>query len=356
MHQICECVVSEQQLNTRIEQFVPEREPFFFRDDDLLQRLLSVGVVVYTREEFFDEFPTFAVDYGTQYNLWSIHRDAHVLCTDRALLDRLEPSLLLRLFEQQVRLGRGQVYSETWLDQLVVAAQGKDLLMRQVEPGFVTLDGNRSFVLTRERWVSLHDVTRQAWVMRCLLESVVEETEGEPVEWDGQKCLDPSLRERIERIACSFPADSGANCFASAISLTIADEGNAKDVRNRWLPQVHFIDCSVHKVTKNSPPCATSTKRVRSRQRTCLCGKMQRVMLFTPPLRWEEGGSSTRWGKIGISRGGFCHCVTCSITPGRSQAADVLASIASCNGRNGVIIVFCNRHVRNFFYYLFGSR
>lgn len=78
MRRVGKFQVSEEQLSKWVDTFLPLNEPFYFQSQELADKLLQTGMVVYTHPEFKKSFPGFFLSYGGTYSLWNVPQHAYV--------------------------------------------------------------------------------------------------------------------------------------------------------------------------------------------------------------------------------------------------------------------------------------
>jgi hypothetical protein len=116
LYRILDCTINDEELDAIAQVFVADEDIYFFQDERLLKPLLRQGVVVYTRNEFRETFPAFSLQYGAGYTPWKVPEDTFAAVGRQDEFLKLGKDLLKLLYNQQVELGRGHVYSHEWFD------------------------------------------------------------------------------------------------------------------------------------------------------------------------------------------------------------------------------------------------
>ena len=234
MHQIFDCTITDTTLNSLIERFVPHSDVYYFEDDQILRMLLRDGIPVYTHEEFSSSFPTFALEYGSLYKLWTLEipTQSYVALVHASHLGKLCPEVRRKLLTQQIECGRGHVYDNDWFSEF-----------EQPQTNTITVDGKWYYLLTSEDWWEFAPQTRARWVLRWLRERRKDDPTGS-VKFVGDP--DGVPYDLIEEYSGTFADKSGPNCFAAAIAMVVGGGATQNRQQSRvlisqWLHQEPFF-------------------------------------------------------------------------------------------------------------------
>lgn len=236
------CRISERQRDRWISSFLPQHEPFFFQGEHLVNRLLQVGMIVYTRSEFHDGFPRFTLDYGCTYQLWNIPQEAYVWVADATQRLSIDTDLLQDILMEQVRLHRGQIYDHTWRLRLQAERAVHDLHERswqQLFQGYQVHDDSPHFVLTHDAWAMLPRSVQDAWLLEWLNDQLVDD-EVVPINPYDVPIPD-SHRPLVMEYSGCFSDASGANCFAATLAMATGTLAKAEQIIYRWLHKEPFL-------------------------------------------------------------------------------------------------------------------
>lgn len=231
MHQVLDCTISDLELTKCTAHFVPENDVYYFRDAELMETFLKLGIPVYNREELHASFPGFGLVYRTLYMTWKIPEDAYVVLLQQRQLDRISDEQRLQLFRQQVALKRGHVYDERWIEAFAPPVHH-----------IVTVENQRYYLLTTDDWQLFSEETRQQWVLKWLKEWNKDDPRGIRNFSRKHASVPYAL---LDVYASTFAGESGPNCFAAAIAAVVAGIGQdleqSQTLIRHWLHQAPFF-------------------------------------------------------------------------------------------------------------------
>jgi hypothetical protein len=239
MKPLSACHISEHQRDAWLTAFVPAHEPFFLQSDHLVNALLRSGAIIYTRAEFLESFPRFALDYGSIYHLWDIPRETSVWVADVTQRQQIDAQLLQDVLQEQVRLHRGQIYDDAWYPRIQTVATEYGWDEARWQQIFQRLDDASTYILTHERWRALPQSVRGAWLLAWLEEQLVNDAVL-PINPE-QLAIPAAHRPLVMRYAGYFADASGANCFAATLALATGNMERADSIIHLWLHQEPFL-------------------------------------------------------------------------------------------------------------------
>jgi hypothetical protein len=206
--------ISDKNLNSVIERFVPPSDLYYLADDEIVEALLSGGVPVYTRREFSESYPGFSLEYGDVYHIWqvSLAEQAWVTLVPAEHLGGFDPALLERLLAFQVRCGRGHVYDGDWFSE-----------WERPVSTTVTVDGRWFYLLTATDWAQYSLEIRQEWVLKWLRNRLQGDVHYPVREAEKRHPRVPFAL--IIEYAGTLAGVSGPNCFAATIAMVVGGIG-----------------------------------------------------------------------------------------------------------------------------------
>lgn len=213
--------------------FIPERDVYYFYDEDIAHACLQHGIAVYTRQEFASTFPMFALTYGAAYHVWTMKlpEDTYVLMAHPSAITSLPPDIRRALLVQQVRCGRGHIYGMEWLEKFGIT-----------KPSTIRIDNKSYYFLTWDDWWALSPEIRRQWVLDWLMEWRKEDAEGiGPIDVLGDH--DGVPYKLLQGYAGTFGHASTANCFAAAIAMVVGEQSphQGRVLIDEWLHQGPFF-------------------------------------------------------------------------------------------------------------------
>lgn len=235
MHKVHQSTITDAVLNRLIDRFVSDRDLYFFEDDSIIQSLLAMGIPIYTPSELARSFPTFSLEYGAIYGLWSMNLTEHVMAAflQTEQLQSFDPDIQQRILEYQVKCQRGQLYLESWFDE--------DLPLTSLS---VTVAGQRFYLLQSKDWWSFSADVQKRWILKWLREWHKRDEGSADVAIDGADVRLPL--ELLNEFAGTFADRSGPNCFAAAAAMAVCRSSvqnlaQARDLIFSWLHQEPFF-------------------------------------------------------------------------------------------------------------------
>jgi hypothetical protein len=226
MFEVSGCRITPEQMKRWTDTFLPEQEPFYVNDEQLLNELKTLNVPVYSRSHFSAIASDFIGDYGGNYRHWNVPGSASIAFLKA--ID-LEEEVRSKLFSHQVALGRGQVYTYKWVEDIDVDTF--TILKESHDAG----DGR--IILTHDAWIRMPEKVKQIWLLKWLRERV--ESTAMEVEFGA---IPEHSKRVINRYVFTFPSKSGANCFSAALGAYL---GSNHLVEN-WLNTEPFFEFLKH--------------------------------------------------------------------------------------------------------------
>lgn|GEM_PF-2021660 len=239
MKKIRDWVITDAQLTKWISSFLLEQEPFFLEDPRLVTLLHEHSMMVYSRKEYIDSHPNFVLKSASVYNLWEQPRECWIWASSSKLRSQLPQDLLERIYQEQQRLNRGQVFDAEWIGWLERHFSLPEACKRLLDTHVFQTAGMRYLILTYEIWQTLPIDVREQTLLRWLASRL----EQEPRSWnldeipDSHQASLPLLRSH----AGHFSDSSGANCFAASLALCMENHVQAEEIIRLWLHQAPFF-------------------------------------------------------------------------------------------------------------------
>jgi len=232
-------VITDAQLTKWISSFLLEQEPFFLEDPQLVNLLRSYSMLVYSRREFIDSHPNFVLQSASIYNLWVLPRDCWVWASSSNLRSQLPQDLLERIYQEQARLNRGQVYDAEYISWLERHFSLPEACKRLLDTHVFQNKGKRHMILKYEIWQALPREAREHWLLSWLSARL----EHEPRSWnlDEIPASHPASLPLLRSHAGRFSDSSGANCFAASLALCMENHVQAEEIIRLWLHQGPFF-------------------------------------------------------------------------------------------------------------------
>jgi len=226
MFEVLGCKISPEQMKRWTDTFFPVQEPFYVKDEQLLNELKILNLPVYSRSQFSAIASDFIGGYGANYRHWGVPVSASIAylkATD------LEEGVRSKLFSHQAALGRGHIYTYNWVKDVDVDS----LIILKESHGI----GDGEIILTHDAWMQMPEDVKQTWLLKWLHERIESAT------LEVKFGVIPEHSERIvSRYVSTFPPKSGANCFSAAVGAYLG----TNNIVENWLNTEQFFEILKH--------------------------------------------------------------------------------------------------------------
>lgn len=211
---------SNEQIEQWIRSYVPEKDFYFLKEEDLsyfADELKSVLVI--PREEFHNHSTYSQIHLVNSYEYWNISREAgYVVVSHSDWTSGLTPEKKRILFTTQVKMNRGLI--------LPISAFNNPNAI-PVDNIVEDQNGNFLVVLHYDMWGNLpFNIKEQAIVSYAR-------------EWDSWNCSDipEQTPSHIKKFANIFPIEAGCNCLSSVLFAITEQEWIIKE----WVHPQTFL-------------------------------------------------------------------------------------------------------------------
>lgn len=221
------CPVTDAHFAQWSRQFICDPAPFFLSDETQMPSEL----LLLTRQEFAES--RFSLTYQDSYLTYSVAADTRwVALVTSDEFDSLPPHSQQHLLAAQWALNRGHVYP--W-NQVENDLQG---CLQRAQSRCFSVGDTSCFVLDAAIWSLLPEAVRRRWLLEFI-------TSGDP-----PVCLSSGLSAAdwaaihhpvIQRLAGTFPAQSGANCFSTTLAAITSNPHTAATTAEYWVHQSVFL-------------------------------------------------------------------------------------------------------------------
>ncbi|MFC5602834.1 hypothetical protein [Sporosarcina koreensis] len=208
---------TQQQLDHWIEKYIPEKDLFFLRTNDLssFQNDL-LGTLVLPRSEFFNHSSYNGIQMVNSYMYWMVSKEAEfIIVAQPEWIGSLPADKRNELFTLQYELGRGLVGPISLLsDQYSFP---KDYVLE--------MNGEKLGVLQKEMWMKLST---------SIKEEIVRKTAQQYDEWTS---LQPpaSMPTHLVTYANTFSTEPGANCLAATLFAISSEPSLEEWIIHEWI-------------------------------------------------------------------------------------------------------------------------
>ncbi len=214
---------SQHQLDQWIQKYVPEKDLFFLREEDLITiGDYLQGALVIPKDEFFKHSSYTNIERMNSYEYWNISKDIHsVIVMSSDWVTNLPSHMKEHLFRLQIRVKRGLIFPLSFFsNQETIPVDHK-----------VLENGEWQVVLQHDMWKRLPDQSKEQAIKAYALE------------WDDWTCSDIpiNLPAHIKKYANTFSVNSGANCFAAVFYAINPDPKQQEWTIHEWMHQQTFI-------------------------------------------------------------------------------------------------------------------
>ena len=223
--------LSQGKLERWDESFVPEKDLFFFREQDQhVIKELGVNCLLFSREEFRNH-PTYAaISYASSYMYWTLAEDiTTVVVLPHRVFPTLQDSLKTKILIIQQEVGRGLIFEARYFEG-ILREPAKTLLLP-----YEFVSNNRQYVaLQKEIWNQLPKSLKSDLLNRIAFD------------YDTPGVFDPYIPQEsvTSSYVNTYPNEHGANCLSSTLFVAASIEaGFAIDwIIKEWVHPVTFIN------------------------------------------------------------------------------------------------------------------
>ena len=210
------CQVEDATLEAWAKTLVSAQEPIFLSNE--LRKKLPESVNVISRDEFKQRDNS--LEFDDAHLTYSVGNAPWVAMFEPAQFRNLEPALQLEIMTLQSELGRGQIYSLEFAQEIL----GREF--SKLEPDVLA----DHVAIRFDAWWSLSRTARHNWLEAFVIE-------------DGLQAiaLETITNPIVQEFANSFATSSGPNCFATALASVTNDLVEARAISFLWLHQEPFL-------------------------------------------------------------------------------------------------------------------
>lgn len=223
--------LSQGKLEKWEESFIPEKDLFFFREQDQhLVKELGINCLIFSREEFLWH-PKYAdISYSSSYTYWTLDSDiTTVVVLPHRVFPTISDSIKNQILVVQQQVGRGLIFEARYFDG-ILREPAKSLLAP-----YEFISENRSFIaLQKEVWSKLPKSLKSDLLNRIALD------------YDAPGERDPYIP--VESITSSYvntyPNEHGANCLSSTLFFAASIEAGVTHdwIMREWVHPVTFFN------------------------------------------------------------------------------------------------------------------
>lgn len=189
----------QEQIDNWITKYVPEKDFYFIKNDDLQYFENYLGnVLLIPREEFFQHSSYKQVQIVNSYEYWKISNEAQfIIVASSEWFINLPLKMKKFLNSIQVKIGRG----------LILELPESTGNISFTEDNIVEENGNNYIVLQSDMWRKLPYFVK---------ESVIQEYAKK---WDDWACYEFPKKAPIhlQKYANTFPSEAGSNCLSATL-------------------------------------------------------------------------------------------------------------------------------------------
>jgi hypothetical protein len=229
------CSISLELLNAWSERFVYKRAPFYLQTENLT--LLPAAIPVVSRVELASDWADLPLDARDGYTTYNVAASAEwVSILDSASLLALEPQTRAELLHLQWTLGRGQIYTLRFYEEV----SHHDPAAGLAEPFVFEAENELMLSLQYEVWQRLSLETRSRW-LKWFVSQDDTACHSSTLSEDMWNMIDADCGPMPRRLAGTFSPRSGPNCFSTALAGAIPDVAFGVCVADLWLHQEAFL-------------------------------------------------------------------------------------------------------------------
>lgn len=208
---------TQQQLDHWIEKYIPEKDLFFLRTNDLsLFKNDLQGTLVFPRAEFFNHSSYNGIQMVNSYMYWMISKEAElVIVAQPEWINSLSGETRNTLFRLQHELGRGLVGPLSLLPEN--DSFPKDYILE--------MNGERFGVLQRAMWMEMPFPTK---------EEIIRQTAQQYDAWTSIQAP-ASTPAQLAKFANTFSTDPGANCLAATLFAISSEHELEEWIIHEWI-------------------------------------------------------------------------------------------------------------------------
>jgi hypothetical protein len=202
----------QEQINAWTENYVPEKDLFFLREEDLIIFKNDLaGTLVIPRAEFSNHTSYNKIQWVNSYETWNVSMDAqYVIVAQQSWITSLTRSTKEALFHIQHKVGRGLIFPISYFSE--TEALPEDYVIHEAEEKFVIIQHNMWKKLPTRYKEELLSMYAKLWD-----------------EWTSTKSP-TTLPAHLEKYANTFSANPGSNCLAAVLYAI-----SSKPIKDEWI-------------------------------------------------------------------------------------------------------------------------
>ena len=219
---------TQQQMDTWIEKYVPEKDLFVLTKEDILSFKNDLqGVLIFPRAEFFKHSSYNGIQWVNSYVYWMIAKEVEVvLVAQPDWITTLSQSKKEALFRIQHKLGRGLMGPISFLADKAVFP----------EEYTFNVGNERIGIIQREMWMNLPFAVKEK----------IMATSAQLYDAWTAEAYPASMPAHIKKYANSFSAEPGANCLAAALYAISTNPERDEWIIHEWVHDGTFAEGLKH--------------------------------------------------------------------------------------------------------------
>ncbi|MDN4608510.1 hypothetical protein [Sporosarcina highlanderae] len=213
---------TQKQLDKWIENYIPEKDLFFLRANDLpvYQNELQ-GALLFPRKEFFKHSSYTGIQMVNSYMYWNISKDAEfVVVSHPDWISSLPSEKQEALFTLQYKLGRGLTGPLSLLTDNNLIPQDY----------VIEVNGEQIGILQRAMWIGLPT---------SIKEEIICKTAQFYDEWTSIQAP-ATIPAHLKKYANTFSTKPGANCLAAALYAISSSPDMDEWIIHEWVHDETF--------------------------------------------------------------------------------------------------------------------
>lgn len=214
---------SQEQINTWIENHVPEKDIFFLKEQDLntFKNYLKETLVMPRDELRYSSYNQ--IQWVNSYTTWNISKDFQFVIVAQPdwILTQALPDREV-LFRMQYEAGRGLVFPLTYFSQL--AALPKEYI--------INVNDEEVIVIQKDMWMKLP---------KSYQEEAIKAYAQEYDDWTSTE-IPANIPAHLRKYANTFSTTPGANCLAATLYAISTNPERQEWIIEEWIFQNTFIE------------------------------------------------------------------------------------------------------------------
>ncbi|KMK75774.1 hypothetical protein [Alkalihalobacillus pseudalcaliphilus] len=220
------------------ERLFKDFDVFFFENKEEASELLPREGLVMTKEEFKQDGSFYSMDVNNNLTLWNLKKAAnYVGVLPAGLFAQIPLQQQMRILQEQVRLGRGFVWTDIHIEELFrTSAREKKVEIKSLlqEHFLYEAEGLAVYFIDQINWSGLSG-QKKVFFIQTMADLFIDPAPA----WEQLPLsVQNKIRDQYDHLMDyinHFPLINGANCFSAALAMATEDKELAVWIIKQWV-------------------------------------------------------------------------------------------------------------------------